>query len=70
MQYEQFKVDLNKLSTQLVTLQHEMDQAISDGKSFIEVKIIHLQMKELSRLIEDLKSRRKVSGNNMYEEQS
>ena len=51
----QMQADLAALQLQLSTLKEDMDHAISDGKNFIEVKMIHLQIKELSRLIENMK---------------
>ena len=56
MQQHQFQADLDTLNNQLLSLKDEMDKAIKDGKNFVEVKSIHLQVKELSRLIEQLKS--------------
>ena len=52
----QMQADLAALQLQLSTLKEDMDHAISDGKNFIEVKMIHLQIKELSRLIEKMKA--------------
>jgi hypothetical protein len=57
MQHHQFHDDLNFLTHQLSTLKMEMDKAISTGKSFAEVKAIHLQIKTLSGLIGTLQEK-------------
>ena len=48
--------DLAMLQQQLSTLKEDMNRAISNGKNFIEVKMIHLQIKELTRLIDQMKA--------------
>ncbi|MBL7696591.1 MAG: hypothetical protein JNK79_00465 [Chitinophagaceae bacterium] len=55
MEQQQIQADLAILNSQMQNLKEEMDKAISNGKSFIEVKMIHLQVKELSRLIDMLR---------------
>lgn len=60
MMHEQIHADLEILSHQLTTLKQDMDKAISSGRSFIEVKIIHMQIKELSRTIDLLKNSQAV----------
>lgn len=51
---DQINHDLDILTRQLITLKDEMDTAIRSGHQFFEVKLIHLQMKELSKLISNL----------------
>ena len=51
---QQINADLEVLITQLSTLKGEFEKAISSGKAFMEVKMIHLQIKELSQQIENL----------------
>lgn len=53
----QMQADLALLQQHLSTLKEDMNHAISTGKNFMEVKMIHLQIKELSRLIENMKNR-------------
>lgn len=59
MTHEQLHKDLETLFHQLLTLKIDMDNAIKDGHSFTEVKMIHLQIKELSRLIDLMKAQEK-----------
>lgn len=42
---------LEKLNNQLVVLRIAFDEAVSNGKSFEEVKKIHVQIKELESQI-------------------
>ena len=60
------QADLAILNSQLQNLKEEMDKAISNGKTFIEVKNIHLQVKELSRLIDVLKSANENAERSMF----
>ena len=54
---QQINADLDILVKQLSTLKDDFEKAISSGKAFIEVKMIHLQIKELSCQIEKLQQK-------------
>lgn len=56
---DQINHDLDILTRQLIKLKDEMDTAICSGRQFIEVKLIHLQIKELSKLISNLNQQSK-----------
>ena len=51
---QEILTDLDNLMLQMKKLKADFLKGISDGKSFIQVKVIHLQIKELSRLIQQL----------------
>lgn len=57
MKQHEIHTDVDLLANQLSSLKEEMDKAIRSGKCFIEVKLIHLQIKELSRHVEHLKGK-------------
>jgi hypothetical protein len=57
MQPQELHNDINILTHQLNAMKMQMETAISAGKSFAEVKAIHLQIKALSGLIENLQNK-------------
>jgi hypothetical protein len=48
--------DLHILISQLDKLKQEFNISIANGKSFVEVKAVHLQIKELTKLIDERKN--------------
>lgn len=59
---DQINSDLEILTSQLLTHKVDMDNAIRTGGSFIEVKMIHLKIKKLTRLIHVLKGSESMVG--------
>ena len=53
--HTQMVSDLETLITQLDKLKDDFNSGIINGKSFVEVKVLHLQIKELTQMINQLK---------------
>ncbi len=50
---QQIAIQINALIRQLEELRKRLDNGISEGKAFSEMKAVFLQIKELSHLIEE-----------------
>lgn len=48
--------EINRLIEELTELRMKFENGIASGKSYVEVKAIYLQMKELLRLLKQLEA--------------